>query len=500
MGATGQTEPLSADPRFPFLAHRRKTMLIGGRWVPSASEATFETINPANGQVLAEIADGSEVDVDRAVSAAREAFEGDWRLCKPFDRQAMLLRLGDLLEQHFDELAMLDVVDYGGPITSVRARQRRVLSLVRYYAGAATAIGGDAPENSIPGNVISYTTLEPVGVVAAITAWNGPLPATLTKICPALAAGCTVVLKPSQEASLSSLRLAELVQEAGFPDGVLNVVTGGAEAGAAIAAHPDVDKVTFTGSTATGQSIVRASAGNLKRTTLELGGKSPNIVFADADLERAAAGAAMAVFANSGQNCIAGSRLYVQREIYDEFTERVADIGRSLALGDPLDSSTDLGPLVSSAQHRRVLGYIDQGTREGAVRLSGDEPLGDSLKAGFYVSPTVFAGAREGMGIVTDEIFGPVVAALPFDDEHEVIRRANQTPFGLASGVWTKDIGRAHRVSQSIRAGTVWINSYQLLDPAVPFGGFGMSGYGRESGRRHVEAFMEQKATWINID
>lgn len=486
-------------PRPPIL-ERETRLLINGEWTAARSGRCFDSVNPSNGEVIARIADGGPADIDAAVAAARDAFEGPWRRTKPTERQGLLLALAELVERNYDELAYLQALEFGGPISAMRAGRERPMALLRFYAGLATGIHGQTIENSLPGEFLSYTLREPIGVVGAITPWNGPLTVCITKIAPALAAGCTVVLKPSEEASLAALRLGELAVEAGVPAGVLNIVTGAGEAGAALAAHPDVDKLGFTGSTATGQAIIRASAGNVKRLSLELGGKSPDIVFADADLDAAARGAAMAVFANSGQLCCAGSRLLVERSIHDEFVERVAAVGRALKIGDSLDPATQIGPLVSRKQLERVCGYLEAGRHDGATAISGGARSTEgTLAQGFFVPPTVFSGVHNSMRIAREEIFGPVVSAMPFDDIDEALAVANDTPFGLGAGVWTRDVQKAHRVSAELRSGTVWINCYLQMDPSIPFGGYRMSGYGREFGTRHIEEFLQTKSVVLQM-
>src|SRR6204780_899364 len=466
----------------PFLDGKPKRMLIDGKWLEAVSGKTFESRNPATGELLANVAEGDAEDINLAVAAARRAFTGPWSKFKPAERQRLLLRLADLVEENIEEFAALDTLDMGAPITRTRAGRQRATGMLRFYAGMATALHGETIENSLPGDYVSFTLKEPGGVVGAIIPWNGPLSASIWKIGPALATGCTVVLKPAEEAPLTPLRLAELCLEAGVPPGVVNVVPGyGETAGAALASHPDVDKVAFTGSHLTGQSIIRASAGNLKRVSLELGGKSPDIVFADADLDQAVPGSGMAVFANSGQICSAGTRLFVERKIYDEFVGRVAEFSKTLRVGDGSDPETQVGPLVSEEQLKRGTGYMAIGRQEGARPLSGGERLTDGALA-------------------KGEILGAGISALPVTDIEEVIERGNKTQFGLGSGVWTRDVGKAHRLAKAIRAGSVWINCYQAMDPAVPFGGYKMSGYGRESGVQHLEEYLNVKSVWIKTD
>jgi aldehyde dehydrogenase (NAD+) len=491
-----QTIPFT---RHPFADGSFKKMLIDGQWVAAASGKTFESRNPATGELLATVAEGDAEDINRAVAAARKAFEGGWGRSKPYERQVLLLKYADLVEKNYDELSSLDTLDMGAPLARTRGNRQRVVGMLRYYAGQATALHGETIDNSLPGEIFSYTLKEPIGVVGAIIPWNSPLTSTMWKIGPALATGCTVVLKPAEEAPLSALRLAELALEAGVPPGVINVVPGyGETAGAALAAHPDVDKVAFTGSHVTGQAIVKASAGNLKRLSLELGGKSPDIVFADADLDAAVPGAAMAVFSNSGQICSAGTRLFVEQRVYDEFVGKVADFGKKLRVGNGLDPETQIGPLVSEQQLERVTGYLAVGQKEGAKALAGGARLTEGpLAKGYFVPPTVFANVNDDMRIAKEEIFGPVISAIPFKNTDDLVKRANATMFGLGSGVWTRDVSKAHQFARAIRAGSVWINCYQAMDPAVPFGGYKMSGYGREGGKQHLEEYLNVKAVWI---
>jgi aldehyde dehydrogenase (NAD+) len=484
----------------PFADGGLKRLLIDGRLVEATSGRTFESVNPATGDVLARVSEGDATDIDLAVAAARRAFDdGRWSTMKPFDRQTILSRFADLVDAHHDEIARLDTLDMGMPLTRTMGNRRRAVGMMRFYAGLTTALRGDTIENSIPGDYLTYTLKEPVGVVGAIIPWNNPHIAFIWKVGAALAAGCTVVLKPAEEASLTALLLGELLLEAGLPDGVLNVVPGVGEiAGAALAAHGDVDKIAFTGSTATGQAILRASVGNLKRVTLELGGKSPNIIFADADLDQAVPGAALAAFGNSGQVCSAGTRLFVERSIYETFIQRVAEFAEGLNVGNGLSEGVQLGPVVSQSQLDRVVKYFDIARDEGAKVLVGGERLvAGELSKGYFVAPTIFTDVRDEMRVATEEIFGPVVSTIVFDDEQDLITRANATTFGLGSGVWTQNVTKAHRFAKAIRAGSVWVNSYNLMDPAVPFGGYKMSGYGREGGVEHLDEFLETKAVWI---
>jgi aldehyde dehydrogenase (NAD+) len=485
----------------PFLAGGPKRLLIAGAQVEALSGRVFETRNPATGELLAHVAEGDAADIDRAVHAARKAFEGPWRRMIPAERQAILMRLADLVEREAESFALLDTLDMGAPIRHTRGSGGFLISLLRYYAGMARGLHGETLTPSIHG-MFACTLREPVGVVGAITPWNGPLWAAVLKIGPVLATGCTLVLKPAEDSPLSALRLGELALEAGAPPGVINVVTGfGATAGAALAAHDDVDKVAFTGSAATGRKIVQASAGNLKRLSLELGGKSPNIVFADADLSAAAPAAAIAAFANSGQICSAGTRLFVERGVYDEFVARVAAFGATLRIGDGRDPATDLGPLVSARQLGRVEAYLDGARADGAhVFSGGGRPAGPAFENGHFITPTVLTGADDGMRIVREEVFGPVVAALPFDDIDEVTRRANATRYGLGAGVWTRDVGKALRMGRDLAAGSVWINAYNVLDPAIPAGGYKESGHGREYGMDHLNDHLNVKSLWMKME
>ncbi len=485
----------------PFLGQDIKDHFVDGRWQPAASGGTFETVNPATGHRLASLAEGGKADVDAAVRAARAAFEGPWSRFTPYERQRLLHRIHDLVAANYDELALLETLDMGAPLSRTLGFRSFILEAIQFYASQVVNTNGQTIENSLPGQFTTMTLKAPVGVVGSIIPWNGPLISQWFVLGPVLATGCTVVLKPAEDASLSLLRMAQLLQEAGVPDGVVNVVTGyGQTAGAALAEHPDVDRLSFTGSTETGRSIIRASAVNIKRLQLELGGKSPDIVFADADLDRAVPGAAMAVFNNTGQICYAGTRLFVQRSIQDEFVERLAAFSKSLTVGDPLDPGTNLGPLISQKQLDRVLGYVSIGQEEGAVVASGGARLGGDLAEGYYVAPTVFADVSNTMTIAREEIFGPVVSVIPFDEADEALRLANETPYGLGGAVWTRDLGTALKMTHGIKAGTLWVNCYGAIDPAVGFGGYKASGYGSKGGPEHVDAYLYTKSVTINTD
>ena len=477
---------------------RNRPLLIDGKFVTAASGKTFPSFDPATGDVLAQVAEGDREDVERAVRAARRAFEsGPWPGLTASERGRLLWKLADLVEAHGDELAELESLDNGKP-RAVAAAADVPLSVdcLRYMAGWATKIEGKTIPISVPGHV-AWTLREPIGVVAQIIPWNFPLLMAAWKLGPALATGCTVVLKPAEQTPLTALRLAELVCEAGYPPGVVNVVTGfGETAGAALAAHPGVDKVAFTGSTEVGRLIVQAAAGNLKKVSLELGGKSPNVVLADADLDTAIDGAANAIFFNHGQCCCAGSRLFVEKPIFERIVEGVAARAEKIKLGPGLDPATEMGPLVSQEQLDRVCGYLDSGKREGAKAVTGGARAGNR---GYFVRPTVLVDTKPQMKVVQEEIFGPVVAAIPFSREDEVLPAANDTVYGLAGAVWTKDISKAHRLARQMRAGTVWINCYNVFDAALPFGGYKQSGWGREMGAEAIGLYTETKSVCLKL-
>ncbi len=500
MTTTSDTLERLSTPTRNFLG-RAHGLLIDGKWIPSSSGETFETTNPATKQVLCRIARGNAQDVNLAVAAARRAFDSGvwWRKTTPAQRQRIIHRIGELIEENALELAELETLDNGKPITISRAVDIPFSAEhFRYYAGWATKIEGETiPVN---GPFLNYTLREPVGVVGQIIPWNFPLLMAAWKLGPALATGNSVVLKPAEQTPLTALRLGELILEAGVPPGVVNLVTGFGDAGAAIATHAEVDKVAFTGSTQVGHEIVKASAGNLKRVSLELGGKSPNIVFPDAHIDQAIEGAAMAIFFNHGQCCCAGSRLFVEKSIYDRVVERLTTLAQKMKVGPGLDPDTEMGPLVSQEQFERVTGYLKTGVSEGARAVCGGQaPADGPLAKGYFVPPTVFTGVKDAMRISREEIFGPVVCALPFENLEEVARRANDTPYGLAAGVWTQDIQKAHKLASLLRAGTVWINGYNLFDAASPFGGYKLSGYGREMGHHVLELYTQVKSVWVNL-
>jgi acyl-CoA reductase-like NAD-dependent aldehyde dehydrogenase len=477
-----------------------RMLLIDGKQVESKSGRTFDVVNPATEEVIATVAQAGAADIDSAVAAALRSFERKtWRGMTGAERARILLRYADLIEAHGQELSWLETINNGMPRAFAQRSTYGAANWLRWFAGAVTRIAGTALSSalSIPGEFHAYTRKEPVGVVGLITPWNGPIGTFMIKVAPALAAGCSCVHKPSEITPLTALRLGEIALEAGLPAGVLNIVPGfGADAGSAIAHHPNIDKVSFTGSTAVGKELVRASAENLKRVTLELGGKSPCVVFDDADMDIAIPGAAMAIAANSGQVCFAGSRLFVQRKSYERVVAGIGSHMQKLKIGNGLEPDTMLGPLVSNKQRERVLGYIDSGIKDGAEIVSGGQPISGK---GYFVAPTVFANARPGMKIVQEEIFGPVLVAMPFDDPDEIPALANATRYGLGAGIYTTNIKHAHRLAARIESGNVWVNCYSMLDASMPFGGFKESGWGRELGEEGLGAYLETKAVWVNL-
>jgi phenylacetaldehyde dehydrogenase len=491
--------PLSA--KITDFIRQPKQLLINGRWETAVSGKTFPVINPATGETIAHAAEGDKADIDKAVKAARTALENKvWGDMTPSERGKLIWRIGDLILKYADELAELEALDNGKPLTVARAADVALSAdMFHYMAGWATKLHGLTIPISRPGsNFHSFTRLEPVGVVGQIIPWNFPLLMAAWKLAPALTTGCTIVLKVAEETPLSAIRLGEIMLEAGLPDGVVNIITGfGETAGAALAAHPMVDKIAFTGSTEVGRLIVRAATGNLKKVSLELGGKSPNIILKDADLDLAITGAANAIFFNHGQCCNAGSRLYAAKEVFDDVTEGVATIAKNIKLGSGLEPDTEMGPLVSSTQLSRVCGYLDSGLQEGAKSICGGHKREG---AGYFVEPTVLVNATQKMKVVQEEIFGPIVVAMPFSDVDEtLIQKANDTIYGLAAGVWTRDINTAHSLAQRLKAGTVWVNCYNVFDAALPFGGYKQSGWGREMGAAVLQNYLETKAITMKV-
>jgi len=497
------TDPTSiSDEVTAFLASPKK-LFIGGDWVDSRSGKTFDVTDPSCNRVIASVAEGKAEDVDRAVAAARRAFEDSaWSRMKPVDRERLIHKLADLIEEHADTLAELEALDNGKSVVMARHVDIKLaVEVYRYMAGWPSKLEGQTLPMSgalIPDqSFVGYSLREPVGVVGAIIAWNFPFLLASWKVAPALAAGCTIVLKPAEETPLSALYLGKLAAEAGFPEGVINIVPGfGDTAGAALSSHPDVDKITFTGSTEVGRLIARAATGNMKKVTLELGGKSPTIVFGDVDAEAAIAGAASAIFFNHGQTCCAGSRLYVHSSRFDEIVEGVSAVAAGLKIGPGLDPATELGPLVSTTQRERVMSYVSQGLADGATAVVGGRALDTD---GYYVEPTVFTHTNPEMSIVREEIFGPVVVAEAFDNLDEIAAIANQGSYGLAASIWTKDISTVYRLAPKLRAGTVWVNCHNVLDSTMPFGGYKQSGWGREMGKESVYAYLESKSLCISI-
>ena len=499
IAALPEVHPLLKD----FLSRKVHKLLIDGQLADAASGKTFTTLNPATGETLATVAEADCADIDRAVAAARKALGGPWSKMSPAEREKVLHRAADRLEARAEAFAQLETLDNGKPIREAKNGDLPLaIGLLRYFGGWPTKIHGETTPVSVPyfpgASFLHYTVREPVGVVGAIIPWNFPLLMAVERLAPALACGNTIVLKPAEQTPLSALWLGELLLEAGVPAGVVNVVPGfGPTAGAAIAEHMGIDKVTFTGSTEVGREVVKASAGNMKRISMELGGKSPNIVFADADLEAAAKGIFMGVFYNQGQCCSAGSRVFIERPAYEKMVAALADRAKTVKQGNPLDSKTHMGPLVSAQQRDRVLSYIESGQKEGAQLLAGG--MADAWP-GYFVQPTVFGGVKDEMKIAREEIFGPVVCVMPFDTLDEVMARANSSDYGLVAAVWTKDVKKAHQAAAKLKAGTVWINCYHFVDAAAPWGGVKQSGYGREKGQYALENYTSLKSVWVDLN
>jgi betaine-aldehyde dehydrogenase len=489
--------PQAAETNTP----RKYQLFIDGQWVDAESGKTFTTPNPATGETLAEVSEADKADVDKAVTAARRAFEGKWSKLSARDRGRLLYKLSQLIEERSKELAALETADNGKPIReSLFVDLPQVAENFEYFAGWSTKIEGETIP--VPGQMFNYTLREPVGVCGQIIPWNFPLLMAAWKLAPALAAGNTVVLKPAEQTPVTAMELAKLIQEADFPDGVVNVVPGyGESAGAALAAHPGINKVAFTGSTEVGKIIARAAADNLTKVSLELGGKAPNIVFADADLEQAVNGAMMGIFFNQGQVCCAGSRLFVEANVKDQFLERLKEKAGKITVGDPMEQTTMMGPQVSLEQLDRIKGYMDVGRAEGAQVFAGGEPpaLAEGFKNGFFFQPTILTDVKNQMRVAQEEIFGPVMSVITFENEDDLIKQANDTIYGLSAGIWTRDITRAHRFARAVKAGVVWINTYNMFNAASPFGGYKQSGYGREMGKHALDLYTQVKSVWVDL-